>query len=89
MIPTKRKSNNPNGRPKGSKNKAAMPLKNLITMFLSNKYEEFESNYEKLEPEKKCKIYIDLIPYVVPKQREIDFNELNETDIDNLLSRLK
>jgi hypothetical protein len=66
-MPPKGKVNNPNGRPIGAKNKVGADLKERISKFLNDKFDDFSELWDGLEAKDKARIYVDVIPYVVPK----------------------
>lgn len=65
--PGKGRTNNPHGRPLGSKNVAGAELKERISKFLNDKFDDFSSLWDGLDDKDKARIYVDVIPYVVPK----------------------
>lgn len=84
-------TNNPNGRPKGTPNKANANLKNTINGIVERQFETLESDLEQLDARDKINFVLKLIEYVLPKQREqkINFNEMSDLEIDELINRLK
>jgi hypothetical protein len=60
-------SGNPNGRPKGSKNKYQGTLRSMIADFLDNNFEKVIRDFKKLSPKDRLKFFTDLLPYAVPK----------------------
>jgi len=59
--------NNPNGRPIGAKNKVGAELKERIAQFLEDKFADFSLLWDGLDDKDKARIYVDVIPYAVPK----------------------
>ncbi len=84
-------TNNPNGRPKGVPNKTTTELREMITTLFESKYEDFTSALDELEAKEKVDAYIKIMGYVIPKKTEtkIDFNSLSDTQINDLINRLK
>ena len=74
----KGQTNNPKGRPKGSKNRVSKDLKELIDAFLNEKFELVKDQFNKLPPKDQLKFFTDLLPYVVPKlqdtKQEVEIN---------------
>ncbi len=70
-----RKSNNPNGRPKGSPNKATKEIRDILTSAISNEIPHMVDCLERLRISDD-KTYINamakLIAFVVPKPQEIE-----------------
>ena len=69
------KSNNPNGRPKGSPNKATKEIREVLTSAISNEIPHMVDCLERLRISDD-KTYINamakLIAFVVPKPQEIE-----------------
>lgn len=67
------------GREKGTANKVSDTLKNHITGLLSENWEQFTADIQKLEPIQRVQVYERLLSYVVPKIQSVA-PEQNETD---------
>jgi len=64
------------GRKKSIPNKSSSELRELITKFVDQKWEDFVAAYDAItEPEKKCKITIDLMQFSVPKLASIEYKD--------------
>ena len=74
----KGQTNNPKGRPKGSKNRVSKDLKELIDAFLNEKFELVKDQLNELPPKDQRKFFTNLLPYVVPKlqdtKQEVEIN---------------
>lgn len=85
-------SGNPNGRPKGSRNKAGEELRNLITDFLGERFEQVTLDFDKLEPKERIKVFIDLLQYGVPKlqavSNSVQFEKMTDEQLDEIISGL-
>ncbi len=85
-------SGNPNGRPKGSKNKYKGTLRTMIADFLDNNFEKVTRDFKKLPAKDRLKFYVDLLPYAVPKlsstEMNISFEQLTDDQLDKLLIEL-
>ena len=79
------------GRQKGTPNKSTTNLKFSIQQIVERQFETLESDLEGLDSRDKINFVLKLIEYVLPKQREqkINFNELSDIEIDELINRLK
>lgn len=88
----KGKTNNPNGRPKGSKNKVEKPLRLWVQNFIEGKTKDLEKAWNDLEPKDKFIMFEKLLAYSLPKPQTIDLNmnleSLKEEDIDRIFDRL-
>jgi len=69
----KGRTNNVNGRPAGSQNKELQDFRNFIKKFISdfNESGKFKRVFEKLSPNEKLKVYLDLMQYVTPKLQSV------------------
>jgi hypothetical protein len=70
MAQIKGQTGNPNGRPKGSPNKVTADLRQLLTGFVKDNYEQFTKNFDSLTPEQYCTLYLKLLMLLVPKPEE-------------------
>jgi hypothetical protein len=76
----KGRTNNLNGRKKGSKNKVTADLRAAITEFLQGNFAMVETNFKSLQPGQQIKFYIDLLGYAIPKLQ----NTTLQSDLDRL-----
>lgn len=82
------------GRPKGAKNKSPQLTRDRIQALFDNNFELIQEDLESLNPRDRLKFLTDLIPYLLPKlqattfSQKIDFQELNEEDLDILIERI-
>lgn len=88
-------SGNPNGRPKGSGNKAGREIKAAIESLLNDDTikAKIKKELEKLEGKDFIKAITDLMPYVVPKQQAVSnmikWEDLSDEEMDEVIQRLK
>jgi hypothetical protein len=83
MAQKKGKTGNPDGRPKGSKNKTNIALRVVIQNFLENNFDLIKTDFETLQPHQRVKLYIDLLAYALPRLETISVSE-SELKIENL-----
>ncbi len=92
MAFTKGISGNINGRPIGSQNKAAGQLRNVITDFLEQRFEQVIEDFEQLEPKDRIKVFTDLLQYSVPKLQAvsnlIEFEKMTDEQLDGVIKQL-
>lgn len=88
----KGRTNNPNGRPKGTANKATTELRQWIKNLLDDNREQLIKDFKKLDPADRWRVTEKLIQYVTPKMQNveatIDINALTEEQIDTVVSEL-
>lgn len=89
----KGQTNNPNGRPAGSTNKISNDLRQLITEFLNNNFEEVVKIWEKSDNNKdKLNFYRDLLRFAVPTlqatELTTDFEKMTNEQLDYIIDEL-
>ena len=62
------------GRKKGTPNKTTKDLRERISIFLEDNFEEAMKAWTKLEDKDKVKLYTDLIKFSVPTLQSVDLN---------------
>lgn len=72
MPLTKGRTNNPNGRPKGSKNKTSTDLRQFITNFVERNADEMQTAFNELDAKSKLQVFDKFCAYVIPKPQTID-----------------
>ena len=86
------KSGNPNGRPKGSKNKIGADLRERVVSFLSEEFETVKCDFKKLKPRERVRLYCDLLQYGLPKLQsvslEAQLERLTDEQLNELLERI-
>lgn len=63
----KGKTNNPNGRPKGTPNKITTTVRHWIIDILNDNREQFIKDLNTLEPANRVEVILKLLPYILPK----------------------
>lgn len=88
----KGKTNNPHGRPKGSKNKDKRVLREFIEEIVNDRT-QIQKDLKALEPLERLQIIEKLMGYVLPKLRsvenKIDFAQLTDEQIDLIIKEIK
>jgi len=90
----KGQTNNPKGKPKGTKNKKNKELRLWLQEFLEGKTEDLERNWRKLNPEQKFRLFEKLLAYSLPKPQTmdlsvgLDFAKMSNEDLDKVLDAL-
>ena len=84
---------NPNGRPKGSKNKATAEIREYFLKFINNHIKDLDEAFKDLEAREKFRVIIDLSKFVLPTLKAVEFgnvlDELSEDDFNRLVTHLK
>lgn len=84
----KGETNNPNGRPRGSKNKINPVTRELLEKFVTENFEENMQDLLKLKKKDKVNAFISLLKYLVPTARDKEAEEENTKLVNNLIERL-
>ena len=63
----KGKTNNPNGRPKGTPNKITSTVRAWLLEVLNGNRDQFARDLQALEPAERVEVLLKLLPYVLPK----------------------
>ena len=91
-MAVKGKTNNPNGRPKGSKNKVTTEVRDWISKVIDKQRPQLEKDLKLLEPAERWRIVEKLMSYVVPKMQAVEanvnLNKLSDEDLDKLSSNI-
>lgn len=76
---------NPNGRPKGSTNKATTQLRQLVTDLVEREFENVDTLLLQLEPKERAKFLTDLMKYVLPSLSSINM----EATVDQRVTQIE
>ncbi len=68
----KGRTNNPNGRPKGSENKVTTEIREKVLNFVNSNIDEIQANFNLLNPSEKVKYLIAILQYTIPKMKDLD-----------------
>ena len=89
---SKRKTNNPNGRPKGTPNKITQDMRVWLSSVLDKNRHQMERDLKSLAPKERLLILEKLMQYVVRKQQavsaEIDFSTLTDEQLNVIIENL-
>jgi hypothetical protein len=88
----KGQSGNPNGKPKGAKNKVEPGTREWIREFLTDNREQFKKDFMKMTPRLRAQLYASLLPYDAAKQQSItgsiNFEDFTDEQLDKIVDRL-
>lgn len=76
---------NPNGRPKGSTNKATTQLREMITKLVEREFDNVDTLLLQLEPKERAKFLTDLLKYAVPALSSINM----EATVDQRITQIE
>lgn len=65
-------TNNPNGRPKGSKNKVTVEVREVFKSLLEENINQIQKDIESLTPKERVNVLLKISEFVIPKLRSID-----------------
>lgn len=75
----KGQTNNPHGRPRGSKNKITTEIKNTLARFMKKDIKKLHEDWAKLNPYQRTIMREKLLNYILPKvSDEISIEQLEE-----------
>ncbi len=90
----KGRTNNPAGRPKGTRNLTTGQTKEILTGILKKNFTaaKVDRDLKQLEPRQRLDVLTKLLSYVLPRPTEgnltVNFENLPENDIDYILETL-
>jgi len=88
----KGKTNNPNGRPKGSPNKVSTDLRKWINQFINDNKSKIQEDWKKLEPKDRIMLFEKLLKYSLPTLQatsmDVSFEKLTDEQLDEVINKL-
>lgn len=78
-------SGNPNGRPKGSKDKVKSDILEKVRLIIDNNIDRLQEDLDLLDPCERVKAISGLINYVLPKQQAMSLESRIEAEYKYLL----
>jgi len=90
---TKGMTNNPNGRPIGSTNKATADLRRWVSEFVEDQREQIVKDWKALEPKDRIVMFEKLLRFVLPTLQastlKNEFEQLTDDQLDYIIEELK
>ena len=88
----KGKTNNPNGRPKGTPNKITQDMRQWLSTVIDKNRRQIERDLKALEPKERLQMLEKLMQYVIPKQQavkaEVDLATLTDDQLNTIVNQL-
>lgn len=86
----KGQSGNPNGRPKGSLNRATAISREWLNMILDKNRRQIEKDLKALDPKDRLAILEKFMSYTIPKMSSmsLNFEKLSEAELDIIIETL-
>ena len=88
----KGKTNNPNGRPKGTPNRITQDVRAWLSAVIDKNRKHMERDLKALEPKDRLQMIEKLMQYVIPKQQavsaEVDFSKLTDEQLTIIVNQL-
>lgn len=76
------------GRKKGTPNKITAEFREMIKKFTADNYKNFIDDWTKItDKEKKCRIYIEMVKFVLPSLSSVSLE--NNVKVDTTVSRIR
>jgi hypothetical protein len=66
------------GRTKGTPNKITTTKRELVAKFIDDNFDDFIISYKGLEPIQKCKVFPDMLKFVLPYLQSIEVKDTTE-----------
>lgn len=86
-------TNNPNGRPKGVKNKVTTDMRAWITSFIEDQRKQLETDWKALEPKDRVQAFQQLLKYSLPTLQATslttNFDNMSDEDLDRIIEGIK
>lgn len=85
MPQKKGQTGNPNGRPKGAKNKVTAELKERVKYFIESNLELIEADFKVLEPKERVNFYTQLLKFAIPTKHEAEIQPIQPSVIHHYI----
>jgi hypothetical protein len=92
MAQKKGQTGNPNGRPKGSPNKATRDLRQFVTNLLTQNQHLIVADLKELKPFERIQAFEKLLKYALPTLQATslttDLEKLSDEDLDRIVNEI-
>ena len=78
------------GRPPGSPNKITAEVRSMLADWAMHELRNISDLYAKLSHKEKAKFITNILPYIVPRMKEVDLSlrDIPEKSIEEMIKRL-
>lgn len=76
------------GRPKGARNKTPADLQKAVLQLVNSSMPQLKKDLKSLKPASRARLMIDLLKTVLPKDSNININNLSDETVNEVYSRL-
>jgi len=80
---------NPNGRPKGSKNKSTSEIREAFQQLVSSNLEQLQSDLDSLKPGERINYIIQMANYILPKMQTMSLEDAISVEYRELTKLLQ
>ena len=92
MGQIKGQTGNPNGRPKGVPNKTTVSMREKISKFCDENWEQVQSDFDELEPIERIKAFERFLSYTTPKMTEnsfkVDYEKMTDEQLSGFVGKM-
>ncbi len=89
MAQRKGQTGNPNGRPKGTENKANLEVKDKLKLFVDSNIDQINEDWKSIKsPEMRIKYFVEITKLVLPRPRDPEEEEDTRRRHDELIDKL-
>lgn len=84
-------TNNPKGRPRGSKNRSNTTFKQFLTGLIDGRRDQIEADLDSLQPRDRLMMIERLMAYCYPKAQtdlRVNFDQLADAELDAIINHL-
>ncbi|MEI7982139.1 MAG: DUF5681 domain-containing protein [Bacteroidota bacterium] len=80
----KGQSGNPSGKPPGTKSKSVVEIRERIKSFIDDNWSKVQSDFDKLDPEKKLMFFEKILKYSIPPLSSLSVQAEISTQLEAL-----
>lgn len=88
MPLNKGQTNNPNGRPKGVKNKVTTDTRSFLNAFLKKNRRKLQADWNLLKPYERVQMFERLLSFSLPKMSSMEIERLPDDQLDQIIDKI-